>query len=429
MDKATKQIKSIVFGVIALVPLVFVPIGLYGDYFYAPKVTALTILAAAFLYVLLVNRRSSGRLIKSDAVNFVLFLYFCLLVVSVFFARDRLLAFYGNIYREEGLRTILLYLLTFLAARAAGKVNDKFFVGVLATASVVAGYGVLQFYGIDPFPRDFIRTGWRVAFSTLGNPNFLGSYLVLMVPLAYHYYISKSKKAAMPVLALLFWCLLATQTRSAWLGSVGAAIAYFALSRMRRRCIEGAFKRSLEVLGLVIFLLIAFELQPDIHLFSRFATIPQETLEVLREGEGAAPGGSYRIFVWVRVLELIRMRPFFGHGIENMQIPFTELYMADMVKTFGTVMRVDRAHNEYLHIAVSAGIPALLLYLSFLGITLRRGFRRIGKVDMALPLLAASCGYLIQAFFNISVVSVAYVFWAFLGLLAGGVDEEEMTGK
>jgi len=35
------------------------------------------------------------------------------------------------------------------------------------------------------------------------------------------------------------------------------------------------------------------------------------------------------------------------------------------------------------------------------------------------PLFSAILGYLVQAFFNISVVSVAYVFWVFLGLLAG----------
>lgn len=37
---------------------------------------------------------------------------------------------------------------------------------------------------------------------------------------------------------------------------------------------------------------------------------------------------------------------------------------------------------------------------------------------MIIPLLCSVIGYLVQAFFNISVVSVAYVYWIALGMLS-----------
>jgi len=48
---------------------------------------------------------------------------------------------------------------------------------------------------------------------------------------------------------------------------------------------------------------------------------------------------------------------------------------------------------------------------------LRDGWRNWRKDEMLLPVYAAVVGYLVQAFFNISVVSVAYLFWIYMGFL------------
>ena len=52
----------------------------------------------------------------------------------------------------------------------------------------------------------------------MGNPNFLGSYLVLLIPIAMHLFIVKSKKYASAIFCALLYCLLCTMTRGAWLG-------------------------------------------------------------------------------------------------------------------------------------------------------------------------------------------------------------------
>jgi putative inorganic carbon (HCO3(-)) transporter len=56
------------------------------------------------------------------------------------------------------------------------------------------------------------------------------------------------------------------------------------------------------------------------------------------------------------------MYPLFGYGLETLDIVFTEWFCEDIIATYGSMWIVDKAHNEYLHIAVSTGIPSLVLY-------------------------------------------------------------------
>ena len=78
---------------------------------------------------------------------------------------------------------------------------------------------------------------------------------------------------------------------------------------------------------------------------------------------------------------------------------------------------VDKAHNEYLHIAVTTGIPSLIVYCLFITQILWQSLPKVRKNCLYLPYIASVLGYLCQAFFNISVVSVAYIFWVFLGFI------------
>jgi len=66
-----------------------------------------------------------------------------------------------------------------------------------------------------------------------------------------------------------------------------------------------------------------------------------------------------------------------------------------------------------------------LSYLSFLFAIIRVNVRKLFDNEVQLALFIAIIGYLIQAFFNISVVSVAYVFWIFLGLSVNYLSKED----
>ncbi len=325
---------------------------------------------------------------------------------------------YGEFLRYEGYSTLILYMLLFLAARKASLSSLKHFPYVLLSASGVALYGIFQHYGLDPFPRDIIRMGWQVAFSTMGNQNFLGTFLVLMLPLSLHYFLTQKKWLGLVSYGILFYCLLASRTNSALVGIVLALAAYFLLVRLWR--LKGLFikNRLLSVIGLSLCLLVLFNLQTGNSTFFEIKQMKMDLDAMMQKSEGYEHAGSNRMFIWVRVLELVKARPLFGYGIENLGHVMEREYHQDIIDFWGTTAYVDKTHNEYLHTAFSAGVPALLAYLIFIGLVLKQGLKSAKVRPDLLPIFAAIVGYLGQAFFNISVVCVAYVFWIFLGLIS-----------
>lgn len=93
---------------------------------------------------------------------------------------------------------------------------------LLAGIVVQAIYGIAQTSGFDPILRDDVRLGWQSAFGTLGNPNFYGSFMVMALPLSIWYMFKHQFHIGVVLYALVFYALLASMTRGAWLGaSVG----------------------------------------------------------------------------------------------------------------------------------------------------------------------------------------------------------------
>lgn len=417
MVQTKKTIELILFIALAFVPLIYVPIGEFNDFFYAPKLYVLTALMAVFLGLLFKSRQHISELIEQDRINGALLMYFTLLFVSLFFATNIRLAMQGNIYRQEGFSTLIIYALLFLAARNGEGFTDKHFGKILISASLIAAFGILQYYGFDPFPRDFMRLGWVSSFSTIGNPNFLGSYLVLMLPFAYYLFVFTGKKIALMHFTILYWCLLATNTRGAWIGAFGSMLVFVGIIIKLRYNQRSHYIRTISLVMLTLLILFAFNFQSDGIFSNRLTSISKEFNDVLEDNEQAHIAGSYRIYIWMRVIDLIQKKPWFGFGIENLQIPFVEYFGEECLEIFGFVLPVDKAHNEYLHIAVSSGIPSLFLYLLFIIFVLTKYIKNRNKSALTIPLFSAVVGYLMQSFFSISVVSVAFIFWIYLGLL------------
>ncbi len=94
-------------------------------------------------------------------------------------------SFWGSYQRLQGTYTNLSYILLFLAIVTTLRRQaqlERMLTITLATASVVAGYGVLQHFQLDPLPwrGDVIS---RVA-STMGNSIFVAAYMIMVVPFA-----------------------------------------------------------------------------------------------------------------------------------------------------------------------------------------------------------------------------------------------------
>jgi putative inorganic carbon (HCO3(-)) transporter len=419
IEKLNKTVRLTVLCALAGIPLVFVPLKGETDYFYLPKVVAMITLIISFLVMQLKNHIKLSSLIKNDLIDKTLLIYFVLIVLSVFSAENKLLAIYGVPGRYEGLITIILYFMLFIIARLYNEFNDRLFIIILTTGIIVSIYGIMQTFGIDPFPRDIMRITWGArAFSTMGNPNFLGSYIVLIIPASIYLYIIKRNYIGLVGYIILFYCLLSTNTRGAWLGTIVSIMCFMTMHYINYKYNKAEFKRYIILFVITIIILLLYNYNSDGALLNRFLTITADAKEFLTDGDKSDYTGAHRGFIWKHVMELIKMKPLTGHGLENLGEVFVKYYSEDMIELWGRVRYPDKAHNEYLHIAVSSGIPSLLIYLSFILLIIRNGLIKLKSNNLMLLLLSSVIGYMAAAFFNISVVSVVYIYWIFLGLIA-----------
>lgn len=412
---ATQVNNILLYLTIGLVPLVMVPIN--GTFQTAwTKLVVLLCISAVFV-VLSIRRRDQIMFMENTLENRFLAGYFILVVLSLFFSLNPQISILGSKYRHDGFLAFMAYCFAYLIARNAKGIEKHFFRIISVTSVVIAIYAILQFYQMDPVPKELYALEWvGIAFATMGNPNFLGSYLVLSIPMPIYLYFYRGKKIGFLAYAILFLALLTTRTRGAWIGAFIALIAFLVLHQIRSGFTKNQGKKVLVVFFSSLGMILLFVLTSGDVFASRFLSIFSDFFNIIKEEETAYLGGSSRIYIWGKVIELIRMRPLFGFGLDTLYIAMNMHFRGQIISDFGRYRNWDKAHNEYLNIGVSSGLLSLFAYLGFLFLVLKKGMKNLKKHEAYVPILAAIIGYLTQAFFNIQVVMVYYIFFVYLGI-------------
>lgn len=399
------------------------------DNIYYPRLKILSWSAFVLLILFLVYILKNQDKIKNNMFNYLIFSLFILFSLSTYFALDRFTALNGRVYRWEGFIALAAYLFfAFLIANLVDKINYfKIYAYLIwISAAVLSIYGLLQYFEIDFIKRDPLRENWYRAFSTFGNPNFAGSFAAMILPTFILLYLvlkrGKYKLAAVGGSSLVYAFLLSTATRGAWLGFALTVLAAVIL------LFDFLKKKKKEILKLLlIFILITIILNSfhggltGIRILSIFHDF--QALSSAEEDE-VDRVGTYRIFIYRNSLPLIFENPILGVGPDN----FAEVFPQEKFEEFtGTENRiVDKAHSEYIQLGVTTGIPALVIYL-FLLLYILYNLRpkslknieletRVGKKKfIQSSLFFAVLAYSLQAALNISVVTVAPIFWTILG--------------
>lgn len=123
--------------------------------------------------------------------------------------------------------------------------------------------------------------------------------------------------------------------------------------------------------------------------------------------------GTFRIFLWKRTLPLITDYPILGTGPDTFVSRFMPLYSND-IGSIGEFSINDTAANIYLTMIINIGIIGLISYLSILLFQIYKGIKM--KTSYSFVLLSTLICYMIQSFFNLSVVVVSPIFWVFMGV-------------
>jgi O-antigen ligase/tetratricopeptide (TPR) repeat protein len=336
------------------------------------------------------------------------------IILSTLFSVNPLLSVQGSYDRMQGAITLLCYLALFLLAAACLRepAQIRRLLAAISWGSVpVVAYALLQLLGLDPL--DWRVEGSRV-ISFLGRSNFVGAYLVLVLPLTVAGARQPQRRPWRVAHYLLIGaqavCLIATMAQAAWLGvlAAGSALALTeAWRRGHRRFVAGSL--AVGVLGLLAGL-------------AALTAIPGLTGSV-----GA------RTTTWRATGLLVAARPILGYGPETFGQVFTSVFPPELVYVQGRAVLVDRAHNLILDTLASVGIVGLLAQAGLVGAVLVVGIRRLARTSdpwLRITLaagLAAATGHLVETQLSFQVTTTAVLFWLTLGMLVAPWDEPSPT--
>lgn len=318
-----------------------------------------------------------GNIFKSP-LFFLLLLLITVFALTNALSSTSIVALHGTYSRGFGF-IIELFLFTFTiycALTLAGKNISKLLKVVFASGFLVALYSIFQKIGLDPFFDNFdtnIFAG-RI-FSFLGNPSYLGQFMLLITIISGFLAVSekkRTKKAIYIVGTLVFLsALFFSETRTAL---VGLAFAILLVSVKNFKQIISFFKRYKPALLIVlVFGAILITVLPnDRYSFSNLA------LRSLNS----------RLEIWDGTLDLIKEKPILGYGEETFYIYFPEIITKEFLTLEENInLSADRIHNETLEILFSHGIFAVIIYLLILVYLFKIFFKSKNKIAGLLSLV------------------------------------------
>ena len=132
--------------------------------------------------------------------------------------------------------------------------------------------------------------------------------------------------------------------------------------------------------------------------------------------------GTGRMQIWQKGISIIKNNPMFGVGPDNMAYELEcnmDKYKIFKDKDILAKYRIDKAHLEYMQIAVTTGIPSMICIIIFQLLVVAGMLKKVvgsKENEVYAMVLISITSYIIQSFANISVVQVAPIFWAMLGV-------------
>ena len=241
---------------------------------------------------------------------------------------------------------------------------------ILLAGGLQALCGLAQSLGQDPWAWSASFGGRASGF--LGNPNFLGGHLALLLPLALALAwnsLGLRRFLAWGLVAVSSAALIATQTRGAWIGAA-AGRALLAWLSQRLKALAGLLGCGLG-LGLA------------------FLALHPGSLQRLNSGEEL----ERRAVLMHASASLALQHPLLGVGPGRFRISFPSVQAIGLDPQAPTRPYIysENAHNDLLQMAAESGIPALLAYLLLLAWL----FRALWKGSQRSALAAGCLGGLL----------------------------------
>lgn len=325
--------------------------------------------------------------------------------------------------------------------------QENILVLIFVAVFLACCYGVLQALGLEflwPFEINQFATK---AFSTFGNPNFLSSAVVMLLPALLVYYMRTDSKKDFIVYGLLvlvyilFLCF--GLARSCWIGAVCGLIMMWMFGTLRALIWQR--KGRVFLLALLAVGVGWGSVYVDANkgapspVAKRAAELTQVTpanITLKVEKDKIFQSLHQRLFMWDVSKEIFLERPVLGSGLGNFQMAFEQnqpktLLRYPNLRELKTITHAP--HNELFFQLAQGGIVGLGLFLFmfmvlFLEVRDFAAHKKEGdKKQLLQALFCGILGMLADNMLNISLHAVvpAFIFWWMVGAEVSGVGKEE----
>jgi len=384
-------------------------------------------------------------------------LFFASQALSTIFSIDRqtsLLGYYGRF--NGGLLSISSYLLLFYIFLDSfdKKYLKQFLLVSLVSSVLVIAWGLPGKFGHDLscliFTHSFDVSCWTKdfhpterMFSTLGQPNWLGAYLSIHFFIGLYFLFSHAKKHLQTILfaaycVLTFIAILFTRSDSAIAATVISFLCFSMLAFIQSPAKKDTAKKVLGV-GFTLLLLIAVIKTGSTRIDTFFTFQKKQTQSAVVQPITAysvnkvTDSWEIRKIVWKGAVEVGKMYPLFGTGVETFAYSYNFKRPIEHNLTSEWDFIYNKAHNEFLNYFATTGYVGLIAYMviiiSVIYFLLRRIFIGNSKL-LACSLLAAYLSIIITNFFGFSTTTINLFFYlipAFLMVKNKGQKQEELV--
>lgn len=301
---------------------------------------------------------------------------------------------------------------------------------VFVTAWVASVYGILQYFGIELiWPKVLNPYGGRCV-STFGNPNFISSYLVMVMPVSLALWLAAKTAGRRMTLAVVtvtcFMALLSTMTRSSWVGAMFALLIVIVLALIFERRQAAARRGTLIGLFVLLFALTVWWPRSDVE--GTTGTFVQRLTESAKAATTNYQSYDQRRLIWSCAWHMVKENPVLGKGWGCFELfyPFYQGRHLFLPAYHSFRTHANNTHNELLEIWSQTGTAGMGVYLWLMLVLFVSAWSRIRtftgeKRLLAIGLTAGAVGMLTDNILNVSLhfAVPGYLYWWQWGLLMG----------
>jgi len=352
-------------------------------------------------------------------ITLIVTVYIVLLIIAGIFSNQSIFStLSGTWARNNGLLMSILFILFFLVFAIPSKIDvSKNILKVLFLFGLFSSsYAWLQFFNKDPIQYYFPWYNKNDALViTVGNSNFASIFLAMTFAVTLAIFFSQGKFSYFRILAivsifshLLLIPKLDTQGKICF--GVGTVVIVGILAINSKN-------KNLKLVGIAWWLMSSiigiFGLL-GLNGFGYFSGVLSDNIRSL----------SDRYFAWLAAIDMMKNSPIFGKGIDAFGFYYRNFRdpNSNELKLGQPFVTYDNAHNTYLQLGATAGVPVLLVYVALISVICWRAWVALqineNKSTLA-GLISVWIIYLVQSFVSMDQIGLAIWGWVCAGALVG----------